>query len=381
MEFKFIEDPRKSIQPDRTFLTDAAVFKDTETTFKINEYYNLLKDQVAKLDTHIDNVLQKHETDFLNAFKCQMFSLYSQLKELKKKTDDNELKLKRDEQLNKLQTSLDWFREEAVHLGETTQMYKKEIDKWKAKADSLEDDRTFLEEQLKCAKKKIKDLKEAKASHSVLEQLPSPHRSGSISSVFPQFVPTTKIGSHILELLQKHPLKDAEFFYELEKYLDAQETRYKEAVAQAKLTLNTEKKKLQSVSAQQASTFFAKNELEELFHECVEIVRKDVKNRKTKSFLNQKYRKRELPSHKSEKDRMTSSDKKRILELLVTNEPVLVLLYEKLFPHKVSNYAQFTKGDILKDESVQSVDDLIRQVPSRMSAKSAVPQQRIRLFG
>lgn len=119
-----------SIAIDRAFLTDLVKQnKEANSQDKISEYYGALKSQISTLDSHIDNVLQRHEQDFLNAFKCQMYNLYSQLKELKKKTDENELKLKRDEQINRLQKSMEWFREEAVKLGESAQFYKKEADK------------------------------------------------------------------------------------------------------------------------------------------------------------------------------------------------------------------------------------------------------------
>ena len=111
------EDSPSKLVIDRSFLTDLMMQgKEVNYQEKIAEYYNVLKQQVNRLDSHIDSVLQKHEQDFLNAFKCQMFNLYSQLTDLKKKNDENELKLKRDEQINKLQNSLEWFREEAVNL-------------------------------------------------------------------------------------------------------------------------------------------------------------------------------------------------------------------------------------------------------------------------
>ena len=124
------EDSPSKLVIDRSFLTDLMMQgKEVNYQEKIAEYYNVLKQQVNRLDSHIDSVLQKHEQDFLNAFKCQMFNLYSQLTDLKKKNDENELKLKRDEQINKLQNSLEWFREEAVKLGESTNYYKREADK------------------------------------------------------------------------------------------------------------------------------------------------------------------------------------------------------------------------------------------------------------
>ncbi|OMJ94648.1 hypothetical protein SteCoe_2141 [Stentor coeruleus] len=354
---------------------------DPEISDKINEYFSQLQDHVGKLDTHIDNVLHKHENDFLNAFKCQMFTLYTQLRELKKKTDENEVKLRRDEQLNKLQASLDWFREEAVHLGETTQFYKKEADKWKAKADSLEDDRKFLEDQLRCAKKRIKDLQEGRSQENTLENSSRISRPMTSSGQGSQkFIPTTKSGLLIMELLQKHPMKDGEFFFELEKYLNNIENAYHEALKKAKFSLSYEKKKHFNVSAQQTSVYFEKSEMENLFLECVDEVRKDVLKRRTQNMFAQKYTKRAASSHRNEKNPLTSSDKRKILELLVSNEQILILLYEKLFPHKAVNYNLFAKNEDGSQEPLPSIDELIKQVPTRLGAKTSTPQ-KARIFG
>lgn len=366
---------------DRTFITDVLKgSKEPTSSEKINIYYAMLNDQVAKLDSHIDSVLQKHEEDFLNAFKCQMFTLYTQLKELKKQTDENELKLKKDEQLNKLQSSLEWFRDEAVHLGEATQLYKKEADKWKAKADSLEDDRKFLEEQLRCAKKRIKELKASKFAEVAEKSVSSSRsRAGSVLSDR-RFVPSSKSGLIIMEMAQKNSVRDGSFFYELEKFLNDREAHYKEAVKQAKTSLGSERKKLLNVSVHQSSVFFEKSELESLFLECVDEVRQEVIKRRTSTISNQKYTKRAKSTQRSEKASLTHTDKHKILELLVSNEKVLVLIYEKLFPHKVNPYSNIVRNEVLVNEPLPLLEEMMRQVPTRPTTKASETQQRTRFL-
>ncbi|OMJ76130.1 hypothetical protein SteCoe_24573 [Stentor coeruleus] len=335
---------------------------------KVEEYSKTLKQQIKGLDAHIDTVLQKHEQDFLNAFKCQMFALYSQLKDLKKKNDENEVRLKHDEQMNKLQKSLEWFRDEAVKLGESTQYYKKESEKWKAKAESLEDDRKFLENQLKATKRKIKllqiDREESKNSDTSLQT--SFFRTQDPSSL--KFTPSNKSGEIVLELFHKANCHIDEFMHELEKFFNDLENKYNESLKHIKNSLEVERKRYKTMSAQQTSVFFAKSDLENLFLECVEEVRKEVNKRKIQTVAQQKFFKKCNVVHKEIRDVLTPGDKRKILEMLISNEQVLILLYEKLFPYRANQYGNnIRKDDRERNEQTPDLEELLRQVPSKPS--------------
>jgi len=359
-----------SQQLDWNFLTEMNKTKDFSSSDKIQEYYEALKTNVSTLDSYIDTVLQRHEQDFLNAFKCQMYNLYNQLKELKKKTDENELKLRRDEQINKLQASLEWFREEAVKLGESTQYYKKEADKWKAKAESMEDDRKFLETQLKNAKRKIKTLyneleKKEEGTQESLEvsQELSIQKLPRLNTK--QFVPSCKAGVVILEVLQKHKRKSKEFLEELERYMEAQESKFHESVKHYKSIIENEKKKIINLNAKKNNAFVQKSDLEGLFLECVEEVRKEVLRRRAKSLLQQKFPRKSGSAQRERKDLFTPSDKRKILELLISNEQVLVHLYEKLFPHRANQFTPVSREEFAEDSSALEIDKLLNQVTSK----------------
>lgn len=350
---------------DRAFITDLLkANKEVNLDDKIKEYYKLLRSQVSMLDTHIDTVLQKHEQDFLNAFKCQMFALYGQLKELKKKNDENEIRLKRDEQLNSLKKSLDWFREEAIKLGESNQFFKKEADKWKARAETLQDDRNFLENQLKKTKRKLKLLQlEKKEEERENGSLKSSNLANSFN--IQNFSPCSKTGEIIEDLYSKFNSQGS-FFFELEKFFNDLEVKYNDSIRHLKNSLEGEKKKIKQVTAQQSSTFFVKSDLENLFLECVEEVRKEISRRKAKNLVEQKYQKRSKTSQREERLVMTPSDKRKILELLISNEQVLILLYEKLFPHRASQFTNLPKPENKgQEEALPNLEELLRQVPTR----------------
>ena len=328
---------------------------------KIYEYNNQLKGNVKHMNDHIDTVLVKHEQDFLNAFKCQMFSLNSQIRELKKKNEDNEVKLKRDEQINKLQKSLEFFQDEAVKLGESSQYFKKEADKWKAKAESLEDDRKFLENQLKATKRKIKLLQvEAEPMRDSEESMKSSIFKTNDIITF-KFVPNTRTGELLLDLMYKHHFHIEDFLTEAEKTFNEIENKFNESVKHLKNCLEAEKKKNKMIAAQQNSILNVKSEMENLFLECVDEVKKDVWKRKVDSITNQKFKRSNMTA--KENNYFPATDKRRILELLVSKEKVLMMLYEKIFPHRAAQYSQTVKID--DKNEVEDIEELIRQVPSK----------------
>ena len=46
---------------------------------------------------------------------------------LKRKANEQELKMRKDERINALENSLEWFRKEALKLGQAYEQQKKEI--------------------------------------------------------------------------------------------------------------------------------------------------------------------------------------------------------------------------------------------------------------
>ena len=102
-----------------------------------------------------------------------------------------------------------------------------------------------------------------------------------------------------------------------------------------------------------------KNDLETLFVDCIEEVRKEVMKRRLKNEIIQKkkglsfkttgiddkeakafeeslLKLAALAKSKIKYEDFTARDKYNILDLFVNNEKTLVKLYEALFPHRIS---------------------------------------------
>ena len=155
----------------------------------IEIYFKQLDAQVGTLDTSIDRMLFKHEQDFLSAFKSHMHEVYQQLSDLKKQYTEEDNKFRRQANLASVTASLEWFQTESVKLNELVVDLRREVEKWKSKALANEDERKFLEHQLKLSKKEINDLKVQMGKAKPLIDFPGYSPPPTAGSELPKYDP------------------------------------------------------------------------------------------------------------------------------------------------------------------------------------------------
>lgn len=98
---------------------------------------------------------------------------------------------------------------------------------------------------------------------------------------------------------------------------------------------------------EQANYYSKRNQLEELFLECVEQVRRDIHRRKATCIglhgnLNGTSKKKKVLEDEEmviKKEHFTATDKRKVLDMLLSNENVLLFIYEKLFPRAFTTTA------------------------------------------
>jgi hypothetical protein len=71
--------------------------------------------------------LANHEQDFIKAYKSQMDKVHKELKFLKNRQTEQNGKMMRDDEITNLQSSIAWFKKEAVKLNEILDLQKGEI--------------------------------------------------------------------------------------------------------------------------------------------------------------------------------------------------------------------------------------------------------------
>jgi len=114
--------------------------------------------------------------------------------------------------------------------------------------------------------------------------------------------------------------------------------RYKNVIEKLQSTLEVDKKKLKQARLLYAKEMQAKTELEELLYQCVEEIKNEAITKKMgeKSstagtcigfiYLGKK--------KQGEKAEFTKEQREKIVEMLLSQERVLALLYDKTFPPK-----------------------------------------------
>lgn len=295
------------------------------------------------LDDKVENKLNANENAFFLAYKNFMYTVQKEFKELKQKADEEETKTRRDAKIQSLEKELDWFMHEALRLDELCKKHKKDLDRWKGKAEALEDDRQFLENSIKTAKRNNKSLRGAveKAQTSAYSALVAADgTAGRTRPPLPALVapgheqrPAALMDAQAALALEDASAPGSGLSRELEE-------RYQAAVRKLKQQLQTEQRlagKLRAVADRQ---FGEPSELEAFFVDCVDRVKVDVEERRRQAAAVKSQGKSKsrgppaatLTLPPVNLDDLTVSDRRRVVELLLSSEEVLQFLYDKLFP-------------------------------------------------
>merc|ERR1719230_1751318 len=93
------------------------------------------------------------------AYRKHNYALQEELQSLRNKVQEAENSLQKNDKIHKLEEERSWYRKEALRLDAFTTAMKKDLKYMKEKLESIEDDRNWLERQLKAAKKQNKLLR------------------------------------------------------------------------------------------------------------------------------------------------------------------------------------------------------------------------------
>ena len=163
-----------------------------------------------------------------------------------------------------------------------------------------------------------------------------------------------------------------------------------DSIADHKLGTQRLNRKLSNMRGQRANSLTEKSELENLFIDCIEEVRKDIMKRRLKNEV--QLRKRlpntqlvdpneaqefeeslvklaNLSKNKIKINEFTTKDRVHLMDLFVNNESILMMMYEILFPHKA--ILRPDRSLQIPQMSVNSSVDLKFTTKNKMLAKTA----------
>mmetsp|Transcript_6897 Transcript_6897/g.12192 ORF Transcript_6897/g.12192 Transcript_6897/m.12192 type:complete len:347 (-) Transcript_6897:135-1175(-) len=313
------------------------LLQNTESGEQILKLFGDLQGLADDLDERVEGKLSANEKAFFVAYKSFMYTVQKEFKELKQKADEEETKTRRDAKIQSLEKELDWFMNEALRLDELCKKYKKELDKWKGKAEALEDDRQFLENQIKQAKRNNKSLRGA------VEQAQSSAYSALVNADDSRQQAQTQDGAPGQHALEVEDSPQGQAYSGLSQEL---EERYQATVKSLKLKLVQEQRSSAKMRAVADRQFGEPSELEAFFLDCVDKVKETISHRKKAAMGQGKAKTKGYPegapqhvtklAQPATLDDFTVTDRRKVVELLLSSEQVLQFLYDKLFPQEMS---------------------------------------------
>jgi chromosome segregation ATPase len=281
---------------------------------QILDLHGKLQDLADQLDEKVERKLNKNENAFFLAYWDHMHTVQREFKELKKKADEEETKTRRDARIQALEKELDWFMNEALRLDEQCKRHKRELDRWKSKAEALEDDRSFLESQIKNAKRQNRSLRGSveAAQKSAYSALVDAEQEPVTASAPEQQASPVALSTEMQQ-------------------------RYQDCIDRLRRQLESEQRLAAKLRAMGDRQFGDPSELEAYFLQCVDRVRGEVADRRRRTAeYNRSMSAGRSTAPAPEPDvgieDFTQADRRRILELLLSSEQVLQFLYSKLFP-------------------------------------------------
>ena len=325
----------------------------------IIENVELVQDRTAK-------VLQEQERDLLRAFRARLFDVQTELeKEKSKKEDGASAWMERSRQL---EGELEWTKEVADRLERTNQSLLQENNRLKSQFKSQEEDRTFLIKQLVAMKK---DNAKLRGEYIALEE-----ENGHLRLSEPQ----TTLSPGPTETPKRASAKGMGMVgFGGDPDMD---DRYKEINKRLRRLLAEERKSLQQVRQNYALELNTRTEMELLLRKCVEDVRKEIARRHIETSANKGSEIVKLYSKKPDAirvDDFQQEDRERALELLLSQERVITLLYAKTFPvvNKSSEYVdQPAAGGVTVSTVVQDLasNGIQANLPRPHSSSSGATQ-------
>ena len=193
-------------------------------------------------------------------------------------------------------------------------------------------------------------------------------------------IPTENVKfQQFIDLIFESKMKKDDVKFEILNYVQALETNYNESIKEQKMRCDRLRNQLRKEKSRNVNDVIERGDLENLFVDCVEDVRRNVIKRRLKAEIIGKKKIGKFDENSDEakefeesllklanlaKDRVkfsefTSQDRNNLLDLFVNNEKTLLRIYEVLFPKKTSSGAHNTSS-LRQISQLKNSSDTIR---------------------
>ncbi|CAM9974268.1 unnamed protein product [Ectocarpus sp. 6 AP-2014] len=307
---------------------------------------------VEMVQDRSSKILQEQEKDLLRAFRARLFDVQTELEKEKTRKDGGDSAWI--ERTRRTEAELDWAKEMADRLDRVNQGLSRENLRLKSQFKSQEDDRKFLIKQLVAIKKENQSLRQEReaAEASMFEIQQKALRAQEDMATAMRTRPASSSSAPNLPGLGAGAARQSG--------AEADASRYKEIIKRLKRLLETERRNLRQVRSSYAADLQQRTELENLLRGAVEEVVQEIRSKQKRAAkLGLKDAGKAggasgsgggaggLSSPRVSPGAFSSTQRDQTLEMLLSRERVLSLLYAKTFPLSPSPQNQQDGGDEL----------------------------------
>ena len=269
-----------------------------------------IEDGVSVLKTDMQKILEAKEGEFERKMEEMMRRFEKELANERKKNSSGEKEWK--DKSKSLKKELDNSVAQVIKVDELNHELSKENQRLKIQFAAQEDDRTYLAKHIAKTKRDNEKLKdETKRLHEELQSCNNIIKEMQLnrSSV----VPSPSMRS--FATARESSVYTANHSSVLDP--EEKERRFLEANNKLKKLLDTERKNIRQIRAQNIRILEERTELEIFLRSCIEDVKEDVRRRRG--------------DNKGESDEFKKKERQRVIDLLLSKERVIKILYERMF--------------------------------------------------
>ncbi|KAG9416703.1 hypothetical protein AC1031_001084 [Aphanomyces cochlioides] len=290
---------------------------------------------ISQVQERTGKILQEQEKDLLRAFRARLYSVQEELETEKNKTDDGASAWI--DKSKQLETEVEWTKEMADRLDRLNQSLTRENQRLKTQFSMQENDREFLVRQLVSVKKDnvrlrkeladaLKDaerLREEAATQMDEQEFGSALKTSLLPAKF-----SSGHGQKVPPALVKRSPSIAGISGTSTAMMPEVDNRYKEIIKRLKRVLEVERRNLRQVRNAYTADLQTHTELSIFLRQCIEDVKSQLERHSaapaspdsggsTVTILGTTFH---------------AADRQKVIDLLLSQERVLTLLYAKAFP-------------------------------------------------
>jgi len=364
------KDKNRSLEDEYNYRLNTLVRRETQTKNKIDSLERRLNDgfdpdehmkkmgriksmQMAVvsglecIQNNTAKILQDQEKELVRAFRAELHEVQKELETRSRKGDqDNELVAKNKRLVEDLHEAHGLLHD----CDRRNQTIEKEKKKLEEKQKNLEDDSKFLFQELMIERKKVSRLKAQcrQAGVDGASAEPPVNREAETTPVRRRSFSQKQIDQTRLQ--QTHNKT-----YE-------REVAYRDAVQKLKRMVEAERRTVHSLKQQQADMMKQRTELEVLLRQCLDDVKAEILRHRMEAEQKDGSTTAAPPVNSMSVHELTAQDRERVLELLLSQQRVVQLLYSKTFPQQPPSSVEYpAPARTGKEDDFSWLSDIIPQ--------------------